>query len=145
MILDDLINVIGDDQQILATIAHELGHAHGHHGLQLLLRGSVIGTFLAFYVGDVSGLLAVAPATLLHARYSRELEQQADEYGAAVLRRNGMSRASFAGNEPLVVSASHRFESGYRSGRRGAAARLINTGFLVAYGRIGANMISPVH
>jgi Zn-dependent protease with chaperone function len=91
VILDDLINVIGDDRQILAVIAHEFGHAHGHHGLQLLLQGSIVATFLAFYVGDVSSLLAVAPATLLHARYSRELEEQADEYAAAVLRLNGMS------------------------------------------------------
>ncbi len=107
VILDDLINVIGDDAQILATIAHELGHAHGHHGLQILLQGSVVGTFLAFYVGDISGLLAVAPATLANASYSRELEEQADEYAAAVLRLNGMSPALLA--EALKKLAdSHR-------------------------------------
>lgn len=107
VILDDLINVIDEDRQILATIAHELGHAHGHHGLQLLLQGSVVGTFLAFYVGDVSSLLAVAPATLVHASYSRELEEQADAYAATVLRLNGMSPALLA--EALKKLAdSHR-------------------------------------
>jgi Zn-dependent protease with chaperone function len=107
IILDDLITVIDDDPQILAAIAHELGHAHGHHGLQILLQGSVVGTFLAFYVGDISSLLAVAPATLVNASYSRELEEQADEYGAAVLRLNGMSPALLA--EALKKLAdSHR-------------------------------------
>ena len=116
VILDDLINVIDDDHQILATIAHELGHAHGHHGLQILLQGSVVGTFLAFYIGDVSSLLAVAPATLMHASYSRKLEEQADEYAAAVLRLNGMSPALLA--EALKKLAdSHRggVEMGYLS------------------------------
>ncbi len=116
VILDDLINVIDDDRQILATIAHELGHARGHHGLQLLLQGSVVATFLAFYVGDVSSLLAVAPATLMHASYSRALEEQADEYAAAVLRLNGMSPALLA--EALKKLASSRQgggEMGYLS------------------------------
>ena len=116
VILDDLITVIDDDSQVLATIAHELGHAHGHHAWQLLLQGSVVGTFLAFYVGDVSSLLAVAPATLMHASYSRELEQEADEYAVAVLRLNGMSPALLA--EALKKLAdSHRgaVEMGYLS------------------------------
>ncbi len=38
VVLDDLITSIDDDQQILAVFAHELGHAHGRHGLQLLLQ-----------------------------------------------------------------------------------------------------------
>jgi Zn-dependent protease with chaperone function len=96
VVLDDLINVIDDDREIVAVVAHELGHAHGHHALQLLLQGSIAGTFLAFYVGDVSSLLAVAPTAIVHASYSRELETQADEYAAAVLRLNGMSPTSLA-------------------------------------------------
>ncbi len=107
VILDDLINVIEEDRQILATIAHELGHAHGHHGLQLLLQGSVVGTFLAFYVGDVSSLLAVAPATLVHASYSRKLEEQADAYAATVLRLNGMSPTLLA-DALKKLADSHR-------------------------------------
>jgi Zn-dependent protease with chaperone function len=96
VILDDLVTLMDDDEQILATLAHEAGHAHGHHGMQLLLQSSIVGSFLAFYVGDISSLLAVAPATLVQARYSRDLERQADDYGAAVLARNGMSPALLA-------------------------------------------------
>ena len=40
IVLDDLITIIDDDRQILATLAHEEGHAHGHHGLQMLLQSS---------------------------------------------------------------------------------------------------------
>ncbi len=91
IVLDDLITGLDDDQQTLAVLAHELGHAHERHGLQMLLRSSVVGAFLTFYVGDVSTLLAAAPAAVVEARYSQEFERQADDYAAALLRQNGMS------------------------------------------------------
>jgi Zn-dependent protease with chaperone function len=116
IVLDDLVKVVRDDQQILAAMSHELGHAHGRHSLRLLLQSSVLGTFLAFYLGDFSSVLAVAPATLLHAKYSRELEEQADDYAATVLRFNGMSPVLLA--EALKkLAASHKdsVDMGYMS------------------------------
>lgn len=91
LLLDGLVTSVGEDDQILAVLAHELGHAHGRHGLQLLLRSSAVAAFWTFYVGDVSQLLAAAPTALIQAKYSREFEQQADEYGAALLEANGLS------------------------------------------------------
>jgi Zn-dependent protease with chaperone function len=96
IVLDGLISAVGDDQQILAVLAHELGHAHGRHGLQMLLQSSAVGAFLTFYVGDISSLLAAAPAAVVQARYSQEFEQQADDYAAALLLHNGMSPALLA-------------------------------------------------
>jgi hypothetical protein len=96
ILLDDLVKLIGDDQQILAVLAHELGHAHGRHGLQLLLQSSAVGAFLTFYIGDISHLLAAAPAAVVQAKYSQSLERQADDYGAALLLNNGMSPALLA-------------------------------------------------
>jgi Zn-dependent protease with chaperone function len=115
IVLDDLVKVVDDDQQILAAMSHELGHAHGRHGLRLLLQSSVLGTFLAFYLGDFSSVLAMAPATLLHAKYSRELEEQADNYAITVLKINGTSPVLLA--EALKkLAASHRaLDMGYMS------------------------------
>jgi hypothetical protein len=96
IVLDDLIALAGDDRHVLAVLAHESGHAHWRHGLQLLLRSSAIGAFLAFYVGDISHLLAAAPAAVVQARYSQDFERQADDYAAALLRHNGMSPALLA-------------------------------------------------
>ena len=96
IVLDDLVTAIDDDPQILAVFSHELGHAHGRHGLQLLLQSSAVGAFWTLYVGDISGLLAAAPAAVVQARYSQDLEQQADGYGAALLMHNGMSPALLA-------------------------------------------------
>jgi Zn-dependent protease with chaperone function len=96
ILLDDLIRSIGDDQQTLAVLAHELGHAHGRHGLQLLLQSSAVGALLTFYIGDISNLLAAAPAAVVQASYSQSLEREADDYGAALLVDNGMSPALLA-------------------------------------------------
>jgi Zn-dependent protease with chaperone function len=91
IMLDELVTSIDDDQQIMAVATHELGHAHGHHGLQLLLRSTAVGAFWSIYVGDISQLLAAAPAAVVQARYSQDLEREADDFGASVLIRNHMS------------------------------------------------------
>jgi len=116
IILDGLVTVVDDDQEILAAMTHELGHAHGRHGLRLLLQSSVLATFLAFYVGDFSSVLAVAPATLLHAKYSRALEEQADAYAATVLKFNGMSPDLLAeALKKLAASQKDNVDTGYMS------------------------------
>jgi Zn-dependent protease with chaperone function len=91
VVLDDLIASIDDDPEILAVLAHEMGHVHGRHGLQLLFRSSAVGALATFYFGDISHLLAVAPAAVVQARYSQALELEADDFAAKMLRQNGMS------------------------------------------------------
>lgn len=111
VLLDDLVTQLNDDKQTLAVLSHEAGHAQGRHGMQLLLRSSAVGAFLAFYLGDVSQLLAAAPAALVQAKYSQSLEWQADEYGAAVMAANGMSAALLA-DALRQLSKSHPETSG---------------------------------
>jgi Zn-dependent protease with chaperone function len=135
-VLDDLITAIDDDPQTLAVLAHELGHAHGRHGLQLLLRTSVIGAFWTLYVGDISSLLAAAPATLIQARYSQDLEQQADDYGAALLLHNGMSPALLADAlSKLVKSHPGSSDGGYLATHPSTDARMRHMRMFSAPGR----------
>jgi Zn-dependent protease with chaperone function len=116
ILLDDLITLLGDDQQIMAVLAHELGHVRGRDSLQLLLRSSAVGAFWTFYVGDISSLLAAAPAALVQAKYSQDLERQADDYAAALLLQNGMSPALLAAAlDKLAKSKSGAGKGGYLS------------------------------
>jgi Zn-dependent protease with chaperone function len=125
IVLDELVTIIEDDRQILATLAHEAGHAHGRHGLRMLLQSSAVGAFLAFYIGDISSLLAIAPAALMQARYSRELEQQADDYGASVLALNGMSPSLLADAlDKLAKSHPGAAQPGYLSTHPATAERM---------------------
>ncbi len=125
VLLDDLVTIVGDDRQILAVLAHEAGHGHLHHNMRLLLQSSIVGAFLAFYVGDISTLLAIAPATLMQARYSREFEAQADDYGAAVMKFNGMSPGLLADAlDKLVKSRRDAAGVGYLSSHPATDARM---------------------
>jgi Zn-dependent protease with chaperone function len=125
VVLDDLVTTIGSDPQILAVFAHELGHAQARHSLQLLLRGTVVGGFLALYLGDVSQLLAAAPTALLQARFSQDFERQADDYAAAVLVRNGMSPGLLADAlEKLARQHPERAGGGYLASHPATAERI---------------------
>lgn len=133
ILLDDLIASMSDDQEIMAVLSHELGHARGHHSLQLLLESSAVGAFWTFYAGDISGLLAAAPAAVVQAKYSQALEQQADDYGAALLTRNGMSPALLA-DAIVTIGKSHSESSsgGYLSSHPSTDQRLRHLRLLAA-------------
>jgi Zn-dependent protease with chaperone function len=133
IVLDDLLTSIGDDPQTLAVFAHELGHAHGRHGLQLLLQSSAVGAFLTLYFGDISNLLAAAPAAIVQARYSQDLERQADDYGAALLMNNGMSPALLADAlKKLAESHSGASKGGYLSSHPSTNERMRHLRLLAA-------------
>jgi len=89
-VTDDLVTVLKDDRQIMAVLAHEAGHAQHRHGMRQIIQSTVMGALVAWYIGDVSGLSAAAPTSLLQAKYSRDLEREADAYAAQTLLLNGM-------------------------------------------------------
>jgi len=113
VVLDELITTLGNDDQIIAVLSHELGHAYGHHGLRLLLESSAIGAFWTFYAGDMSQLIAAAPAAVMQAKYSQELEQQADDYGAALMLANHRSPALLADALEKLLRAKPHAHEGY--------------------------------
>jgi len=91
VLLDELVDLTNDDNEILAVLAHERGHIERRHAMRMVLQSSVVGLVLAWYVGDVSGLLATAPAIIMQAKYSRDMEREADEYAERTLQANGLS------------------------------------------------------
>jgi Zn-dependent protease with chaperone function len=125
VLLDGLVTVLGDDGQIMAVLAHELGHARAHHPMQLLLQRSALAAFWALYVGDASSLLATAPTVLLQARYSRQLEQQADDFAARLLVLDGLSPTALADAlQKLAKARPPAAESGYLDNHPAIADRI---------------------
>ena len=90
VVTDALAALAKDDREILGVLAHEAGHVDRRHGLRSILQNSLVGLLLAMVVGDLSSLAAAAPAALLDASYSRDLEREADAYAVEVLRLNGI-------------------------------------------------------
>lgn len=96
VLLDELVWLADNDEQILAVLAHELAHVERRHALRLMIQSAAVGAFVAWWIGDFGPLLAAAPAALMQARHSRELEAEADALAAERLRRAGMRPASLA-------------------------------------------------
>ena len=124
VVLDELATLL-TDEQLAAVLAHELGHAHERHGLQMLLRSSIVGAFLTFYVGDISQLLTAAPVALIEARYSQEFEREADDEGAALLRAHGLPPTLLADALDRLAKARPDLASGgYLSSHPATATRI---------------------
>ena len=90
IVTDELVALARDDREIVGVLAHEAGHVDRRHGLRQMLQSSIVGLLVAWYIGDVSTIAAAAPTALIEAKYSRDLEREADAYAAALLRDNGI-------------------------------------------------------
>jgi Zn-dependent protease with chaperone function len=107
VVTDQLVKLAQHNEEILAVLAHELGHINRRHGLRMLIQGSIVAFVVSWYIGDVSSVAAGAPTLLLQARYSREHELEADRYGAAMLKANGISPRRLA-DMLAKLEAAHR-------------------------------------
>lgn len=90
VVTDEFVALTKDDRVILAVLAHEAGHVDKRHGLRKIIQSSAVGILVTWYFGDLSAVGAAAPAALLNAKYSRDLEREADAYAINVLRANGI-------------------------------------------------------
>ncbi|MDR3413801.1 MAG: M48 family metallopeptidase [Formivibrio sp.] len=98
VVTDDLVALAHDDEEILAVLAHEMGHIQGRHSVRMLLRASGVGVTFALLTGDVGTLgsvLASAPAVLMQLSYSREFEEEADASALRSLKAAGIAPCRF--------------------------------------------------
>jgi hypothetical protein len=99
VVTDALVQLAGDEREVLAVLAHELGHVHGRHGLRAILQNSGAALVLAAVFGDLVSLTSsavVLPTVLLQSGYSRELEREADAFALALLEETDLDPAWFA-------------------------------------------------
>lgn len=85
---DQLVRVAGSDTAVLGVLSHELGHLRHHHAMRGLLQALGIGAVLNLALGDVSTVVAAAPALLLTQNYSRDFEREADRYAITMMQLN---------------------------------------------------------
>ncbi|MBT9591562.1 MAG: M48 family metallopeptidase [Thiobacillus sp.] len=86
VVTDALVDLAHNDAEILAVIAHELGHVKHRHSLRLTLQSIGAGVILVAITGDigsVADLAAGLPSLLLQNGYSRDMEREADAYALA--------------------------------------------------------------
>lgn len=99
VITDDMVNLAETDEEVLAILAHEIGHVELRHVMRHVLQDSAVAVAAATITGDAATLsVAVAglPSLVAQAEYSRDFEIEADDYAFRLLREHGMSPNAFA-------------------------------------------------
>jgi predicted Zn-dependent protease len=96
---DGLVKLARNDDEIVAVLAHEVGHVRHRHGLRLAFQSLGVGALIATLFGDaasVSTIIVAVPSVLLQSGYSRAFEEEADRYAFARLKEIGISPRHFA-------------------------------------------------
>lgn len=119
--LDGLVALAdGDDEILLAVLAHESGHHELHHMTRSIVRGLGGAALAGLLWGDYSSLASNAAILFGQLRYSREDEADADKFALAALPRAGISpgvvatflyrldaKAKEPGVEPMAWLSTH--------------------------------------
>ena len=115
IVTDQLVNLLDNDQQVSAVIAHEIGHAHYRHSLRQAVRTSGTAVVAGALLGDGSSVAGGLSAglVLLDTKYSREFESQADAFALQLLEKNQLSPALFADALTAIEADQHGANDGY--------------------------------
>ena len=96
VLTDEMVTLSKNDTEIIAVLAHELGHVKQRHAFRQSLQGVLSGLILAAVTGDVSSVASGLPAALMQMRYSREHELEADDFALNALQKACLPPRAFA-------------------------------------------------
>jgi Zn-dependent protease with chaperone function len=96
VVTDELVKLAKNDTEIIAVLAHELGHVKRRHAFRQSIQGVLSGLILAAVTGDVSTVASGLPAALMQMRYSRLHELEADDFALKALQKACLSPRAFA-------------------------------------------------
>ena len=93
VLTDELVELAEHDEEIIAVLAHELGHVEGRHAFRSVAQRSTLLALWTAVTGDVSlaALSVLGPDQLIAQSYSRDFERAADEFAADYLLSAGIS------------------------------------------------------
>ncbi|MQR02410.1 M48 family metallopeptidase [Glaciimonas soli] len=111
VVTDEIVTLLNDDDALMGVLAHELGHLHQHHLMRRLVQTSTIAAVSTVLFGDVSALVANIPTVMLDLKYSRDTEEEADDYAVKMFKANGLSMQSLASVFEKLGNASKEFSS----------------------------------
>ncbi len=110
---DDLVNLAEDDNELVAILAHEIGHVAHRHGMKGVVQSSLTTWLIVMMTGDISAFsdtTVAVPAILMSLAYSRDLEREADVYALETLQNHQIPTDHFANIMSRLVS-SHQTDS----------------------------------
>jgi Zn-dependent protease with chaperone function len=96
---DEMCELAQDDAELVAVMAHEVGHVVHRHGLRMVIQDALLAFGVVALTGELSGsaeLLVGLPVLFTELAYSREFEREADRYALSFLRTHRISPRHFA-------------------------------------------------
>jgi len=107
---DALVKLAADDREIIAVLAHEVGHVRHRHILRAILQNSAVVVLFTLVTGDLSSATAFGaalPTFLLQSKFSREFENEADAFAVVYLRKAGLEPRHLADILDRLSEAHH--------------------------------------
>ncbi|MEP1215330.1 MAG: M48 family metallopeptidase [Marinobacter sp.] len=105
---DDLVNLAGDDDELTAILAHEIGHVAHRHGMKGMVQSSLTFWLIVMMTGDLSAFsdaTVAVPAVLMSLSYSRDMEREADTFALQTLKANDIDPIHFANIMERLLAA----------------------------------------
>jgi Zn-dependent protease with chaperone function len=94
LVVTDALVRLASEEELLAVLAHEAGHARHRHPLQMMVRGHAL-TLATGLIGGHDNPIQGVTEGLVGNAYSRAFEHQADREALAVLRRLNLTPTPF--------------------------------------------------
>lgn len=107
---DEIVQLAHNDDELLAVLAHEIGHVKYRHGLRATIQGAVLSFAVGILVGDVTAaaeLLIALPMILTTSAYSRDFEREADANSLHFLDSHEVPRHSFIDLMERLTYSAH--------------------------------------
>jgi len=117
---DEMVSFAEHDDELLAVLAHEVGHVVHRHGIRRLIQGSLLSFAVLAVTGDASGVAELflgLPVVLTELGYSRGFEGQADMYALHYLRSHAIDPHHFANIMTRITSKEGEEKGGGKSGQ----------------------------
>ena len=99
LIVTDSFVSIATDEEFDAVMLHEIGHVKMRHGMQQLVRSSIVTFIVAMIAGEPSGLeevIVALPVFLMQSHYSRAHESEADDFALNAMMQKNIDPIHFA-------------------------------------------------
>ena len=99
VVTDELVEASNNDDEVIAILAHEIGHLVHRHSIRMVMQNSAVAVLVATITGDpfsTSSLVVALPTILVNSKYSREFEIEADDFAYQYLVDNNMDTQIFA-------------------------------------------------
>jgi predicted Zn-dependent protease len=116
VLMDGLVKRLTDDQ-VMAVVAHELGHLHHRHVMQRIVSIGMMEGMIETMAGGNSQAAKVGSmfsSALLSSAFTRAPEREADTYAIQLLKAQGGSGLAYA--QAMQFFLMHEKQQGFVSG-----------------------------